>query len=439
MTLKCLLLVGGKGLRLGSPLPKQFLNLAGKKIYLHTLDAFLANPEFEEILLVAPPEYHAIIRAELNDPRIRIIEGGKTRQESAYRGLLACGEETEFVVIHDAVRPLISHEIIAANIAAVKEHGAVDTCIPSTDTIAHSRDGKVLDSIPKRSEYLRGQTPQSFAYSLILEAHEKSNQENPTDDCTLALLAGYPVHVVPGSEENIKITTELDLTLAEQLLRGRHTLGGTERSIAGKTYAITGGTGGIGSALATLLEEQGATPLLLSRKSKCHPVDLRNYYETEALFAKLGPLDGLINCVGHLQLGNFDTLTLEEIDQLIETNLTAPLYACRCAEVNPGGHILNLASSSYSRGRKGYALYSAAKAALVNFTQALAEERPDLHVHPVIPQRTDTPMRRENFPGENPASLLSPRRVAELLLYLLKHQGSSGALHEIRATLSPQI
>ncbi len=428
-----ILLMGGTGKRFGSEAPKQFLNLSGKKIYLHTLDIFLTFLEFQEILLICHPDHIEAVQTETASPRIRVIPGGYSRKDSTYQGLLACHPETTYVVIHDAVRPFISYKIIQDNLNALKKHDAVDTCIPSADTIVHAENIDTITSIPSRTHYLRGQTPQSFSYPLLLEAHEKYAHHEASDDCRLVLDLGIPVHIVLGSEDNIKITNELDLFLAEQLMqRKTRSLPQTLTSLKGKTFAISGGTGGIGSALATLLKKEGATPLILSKSSKSYPVDLTNYTATETLFKSLGPIDGLINCVGQLSLKPFYSLSSDEIDHLIATNLHSLLYSCRCAQIKTGGHIINLSSSSFSRGRKSYTLYSSAKAAIVNFTQGLADERSDLHINAIAPQRTATPMRSKNFPNEDSTTLLSPFEVAHEILTLLKHTGTTAALLEVR-------
>ncbi|MCB1107201.1 MAG: bifunctional cytidylyltransferase/SDR family oxidoreductase [Chlamydiia bacterium] len=428
-----ILLMGGTGERFGSETPKQFINLSGKKIYLHTLDAFLPFSEFKEILLVCHSDHLATVQKEVASPRIRVIPGGATRQESTYRALLACHPGTTHVVIHDAVRPFVSANIIEANLEALKTHDAVDTCIPSADTIVHAEHFDTITSIPNRAQFLRGQTPQSFSYPLLLEAHKKAVQKDYSDDCRLVLDLKHPVHIVSGLEDNIKITNELDLFIAEQLMRRKsRPLFPPLHSLQGKTFVITGGTGGIGSALAELLKKEGATPLILSKSSPSYPVDLTNFTATQTLFDSLGPIDGLINCVGHLSLKPFHTLTPEEMDHLIASNLHSLLYSCRCAHIRPGGHIINLSSSSFSRGRKGYTLYSSAKAAIVNFTQGLAEECPDLHINAIAPQRTDTPMRLENFPNENRSTLLSPKEVAKEILNLLRQKGTTAALIEVR-------
>lgn len=435
--MKALLLMGGEGHRFGSETPKQFLNLSGKKVYLHTLAAFLEFDEFEEILLICHPDWVQRVREDVSSPRVRVIEGGYSRQDSSYRGLLACGKETKFVVIHDAVRPFISKEIIRQNINALKKHNAVDTCIPSDDTVVHSLSFDTITSIPKRSLYLRGQTPQSFAYPLILEAHEKATDQLSSDDCSLVLNLGEPVHIVPGSPDNIKLTNELDLFLAEQLMRlkNRSTMAGTH-SLKGKTFAITGGTGGIGSKLAEILNKEGAKTLILSKSSPDYPVDLTAFEEVSEAFDTItkihGPLDGLINCVGHLALKPFKQLSSDEIDHLIQTNLHSLLYSCRCVKLKKGGHVINLSSSAFSRGRKEYTVYSATKAAIVNFTQGFAEEHPELQINVVVPQRTNTPMRRTNFPDENLSTLLTPLEVAEEILHVLRSEHTTGTILEVR-------
>ncbi len=427
-----ILLMSGTGERFGSDIPKQFLNLSGKKIYLHTLEAFLPFTEFQEIILVCHKKHMEKVQKEVSAPHIRVVEGGHTRQDSSYRGLLACGAETTHVVIHDAARPFVSTKIIQDNLDALKKYDAVDTCIPSTDTIVHASSFDTISDIPSRAEYLRGQTPQSFSYPLILEAHEKAPDKNASDDCTLVLKQDRPIHIVPGAESNIKITGELDLFLAEQLMRRKSRSPAKQTlSLKGKTFAIAGGTGGIGSALATLLKKEGAIPLILSKSSPDYPIDLTDFEATQKLFKSLGPLDGLINCVGHLSIKPFHALSPAEIDHLIATNLHTLLYSCHTAQIKPGGHIINLSSSSFSRGRKSYTLYSSAKAAIVNFTQGLAEERPDLHINAVVPQRTATPMRTTNFPSEDPSTLLFPEEVAQEILILLK-QKATGSLFEVR-------
>src|SRR3990167_6803230 len=378
MIFKAVILMGGEGLRCKSDLPKQFLNLSGKKIYLRTLDVFLSFAEFKEIILVCNSMFISHVREEIKSPHVRVVAGGKTRQASSYRGLLAAGAETDYVVIHDAVRPFVSKRIIEDNLKALEKYKAVDTCIPSTDTIVYAKNRDVIDAIPNRSDYWRGQTPQSFSYPLILKAHEKAPHANHSDDCSLVLHLGEKVHIIQGSEDNIKITNELDLFLAEQLFRIKnHPFSPNLQTLKGKRFAITGGTGGIGNAIAAFLKNEGADSLIISPSSPSFPTDLTDFTKTKTLFESIhneyGELDGLINCMGQLIVKPFHTLCLDEIDSLITTNLNSLIYCCQLAQIKKGGHIVNLPSSSFSRGRKEYAVYSSTKAAVVNFTQGLSE------------------------------------------------------------------
>jgi len=213
-----ILLMAGSGTRFGSQIPKQFHRLSGKKIYQHTLDNFLNTQLFSRIILVCAPEYIKQIQKENSfKNQVYVVEGGQNRQASSLKGLLACPSHTEIVVIHDAVRPFVSKEILQKNISLARLHKAVDTCITSGDTLVHTMDLKQIHAIPPRSQYLRGQTPQSFSYALILEAHLNAIQKNSSDDCSLVLAKNHQVFITEGSEYNIKITTELDLFLAEQI------------------------------------------------------------------------------------------------------------------------------------------------------------------------------------------------------------------------------
>ncbi len=436
-----ILLMGGTGERFGSSLPKQFHRLAGKKIYLHTLERFLHSHLFDEILLICPsPWLDQVTQETAHLPHFRILAGGTTRQESSFLALQACTPDTEIVVIHDAVRPFISSEILKENIIQAQQHGAIDTCIPSADTLVHAPSYPLIHTIPLRSEYLRGQTPQSFHYPLILKAHQTAHSDgitNRSDDCSLVLRLGHPIHIVAGSEHNIKITTELDLYLAEQIYRlAPHSLPNPTHPLAGKRYIVTGGTGGIGTAICAQLREQGALPIPVSRTSSTYRADLTSFAETQRVFdqihADLGPVDGLINSIGQLQLNPLSTLPPSEIDSQLATNLHALIYCCKCAHLHDRAHIVNIASSSYARGRSDFTVYSSAKAAVVNFTQGLAEERPHLFINAIVPQRTHTPMRTQNYPEEALDTLLTPGEVASEILTLLGHHGLTGSIIEIR-------
>jgi 2-C-methyl-D-erythritol 4-phosphate cytidylyltransferase len=212
-----ILLMGGSGVRFCSQIPKQFCLLAGKPLYRYALETMLETGLVDEILLVCHPNWPLE-----TEGIVRSVAGGATRQESSWAGLNGFLERPGIVLIHDAVRPFLTRSIILENLDAAIESGAADTCIASADTLVHAPLGDWIGSIPKRSEFLRGQTPQTFRYELIFRAHERARKlslSHVTDDCRLVLDLGEKVRIVKGSEENLKITSEFDLRVAESLLK----------------------------------------------------------------------------------------------------------------------------------------------------------------------------------------------------------------------------
>lgn len=225
-----IILAGGIGSRMGMvDQPKQFIDIYGKPILIHTLEAFDMHPDIDGIVVVCLPEWHEDVRIWLRKYEINkvkwIANAGETRQESVYNGLMAIKDavkEDDIVVIHDSARPLISNRIITDNINGAKEYKAVDTVIPSADTIIKSINGAEINDVPKRHELYLGQTPQSFEYALIVDAHQYA-QENTiveaTDDCQLVLKKGHSVQLVQGDKLNFKITTMEDLLLLKAIVK----------------------------------------------------------------------------------------------------------------------------------------------------------------------------------------------------------------------------
>lgn len=229
-----IILAGGSGTRMGSDIPKQFIDIYGKPLIIHTIESFDANPNIDSIAIACKKEWQEDLRIWIRKYGINkvqwIVDGGDTRQESIYKSLMTIGKECgedDIVVIHDSARPLISQRIINENIEGAKEFGAVDTVIPSADTIVKSIDENTIDSVPLRKELYLGQTPQSFKYSMILDAHNKAIENNnleATDDCQLVLALKKDVHLVRGDKLNFKITTFEDLLLLKAVIK----LGKTE-------------------------------------------------------------------------------------------------------------------------------------------------------------------------------------------------------------------
>jgi 2-C-methyl-D-erythritol 4-phosphate cytidylyltransferase len=216
----------GAGARMGGRTPKQFLRLPRASILLATLTHFAHHRSVDRVVVVAPPD--GIDRAErLLKPLIgrvdlRVVAGGKERQDSVALGLDALGSPSApIVMVHDAVRPFITPMLIDAVATAALEHGAAICALPVRDTVKRVTNGFVEATIDRASLW-SVQTPQAFRADLLREAHDKARREGirGTDDAMLVERLGHPVRVVPGLDQNIKITTPADLRAARRFATG---------------------------------------------------------------------------------------------------------------------------------------------------------------------------------------------------------------------------
>ncbi len=228
MRMVAVVLGGGVGQRLGAGMPKQLLTLGGRTLVEWCVAAFETAPGIDEILVVMARGYTGQVEALLGDryPKVTaVIEGGRDRADSVRAALAAiasrepgdCG-----VLLHDAARPLVDQRIIADCVAALRVHDAAGVAVPASDTMVVTGNG-VMQSMPRRETLHRCQTPQCFRLSVISRAHELAAADpgfSPTDDCGVVMryLPDVPVHIVPGSERNIKVTYPQDLAVAEALL-----------------------------------------------------------------------------------------------------------------------------------------------------------------------------------------------------------------------------
>lgn len=228
------ILAGGIGSRMGNvPLPKQFLDLDGKPIIIHTVEKFVLENEFDEIIIATPEKWVSHIKDILTkygliNERIRVIKGGTDRNETIMNIIQAIDDkkgvsDEDIIVTHDAVRPFLTHRIIKENIDSALQYGAVDTVIPATDTIVTSEDGEIISSIPVRSEMYQGQTPQSFNINLLRNNYNSLSPERKlvlTDACKILVESNEKVKLVHGELFNIKITTPYDLKVANSIIKG---------------------------------------------------------------------------------------------------------------------------------------------------------------------------------------------------------------------------
>jgi 2-C-methyl-D-erythritol 4-phosphate cytidylyltransferase len=220
-----LIVAGGTGTRFGGPIPKQYALLAGVPILLRTLRVFDACECVERLVVAVPPEDVAFVgdtmlaAAALNKS-VAVVAGGARRQDSVFNGLAAVPSEATVVVIHDAVRPLVTCAAISACADAARQHGACIVAWPVWDTLKRVSSAGCIDATLPREDVWMAQTPQAFRSAVIRTAHARARRERvpATDDASLVERMGTTVHVLPGSLRNLKITTAEDLALAEALL-----------------------------------------------------------------------------------------------------------------------------------------------------------------------------------------------------------------------------
>lgn len=219
---------GGRGARMGGHIPKQFLSLGGVPILVHSLRVLEAVPAITHIILAVPEterEYclHEIVTRYQLSKVTKIVAGGERRQDSVRHGLMAVQEGVEVILVHDAVRPLITSDVVERVIARAKETGAAIAAIPMRDTVKRVGQEGMIDATVDRTPLWLAQTPQAFRTGLLRDAHRKAHLErfDATDDAQLLEWMGFPVAVVEGSEENIKITRPQDLAVGEAILAAR--------------------------------------------------------------------------------------------------------------------------------------------------------------------------------------------------------------------------
>lgn len=218
-----IIVAGGKGLRMGGEIPKQFMEIGGLPVLMHTLKRFREYSETLNIILVLPHDqqkfWHNLCEKHHFDVKHQVVDGGETRFDSSKNGLSVIPDDEEGVVgIHDGVRPFVSVDVIERCFETARDEFACIPVLPVTDTIRyvdqHGGGKNVM-----RSDYRVVQTPQTFDIGLIKQAFHQPYQENFTDDASVVEALGCQVQMVEGNRENIKITTPFDLIVAEALLR----------------------------------------------------------------------------------------------------------------------------------------------------------------------------------------------------------------------------
>ena len=432
------ILAGGVGSRLGLNTPKQFYKVAGKMVVEHTIDAFEKNEHIDEIAIVSHPFYIDKFESMMlhnNWKKVKkILKGGKERYDSSLSAIQAYGDDNVNLIFHDAVRPLVSQRIIDDVCTALTDHKAIDVALPAVDTIIEAEENYIVN-IPDRSRLRRGQTPQAFDCETIKKAYEKALQDpdfKATDDCGVIIkyMPEIPIYVVPGEESNMKLTYKEDTYLLDKLFQLKSSelpeYANPSAQLKGKVTVIFGGSYGIGLETFKLLESYGAQVYSFSRSTTNTNVGNREdvIAALKEVHEKEGHIDYVINTAGILNKEPLSNMDYSVIQNAIQTNYVGVINIA--IESYPylketKGKLVFFTSSSYTRGRAFYSIYSSTKAAIVNFVQAIAQEweAVGITINCINPERTKTPMRVKNFGVEPDDTLLKAETVAKTTVHSL--------------------
>lgn len=444
-----IVLASGAGVRFSSEIPKQFLKLAGKTVLEHTLDVFELHLAVDEIIVVVSGENRLLTQEIVTRAAYKkvskIIIGGATRQASVASGISAIQGDSHKVLVHDAVRPLLNAVTISRCINALDDYAAVDTAIPSSDTIIHIDEQNCIVDIPPRAQLRLGQTPQAFRAGILRKAHDLANNDNSlavTDDCGLILHYKLgPIGVVDGDVSNIKITYPSDIYLADRLFQLRSSQIHNQQDLIdlnGKIVIVFGAGRGIGQRIAQLADMYGGHVVAVSRSTGVDITDVNAVRNTLSNAKRAyGRVDIVINTAGILRTGLLAGQDYDLITEQIMTNVQGSVVVAREAfevmQATGGGSVVLFTSSSYTRGRAMSAVYSATKAAVVNLTQGLAQEYESFNVriNAINPERTATPMRTENF-GNEPQDILLDVDTVALVTLAVSLSSATGEVIDVR-------
>lgn len=223
-----IIIAGGSGKRMGQDIPKQFINVGEKPIIVYTLEAFQKHPSIDNIIVVCIDGWHDILSAYAKQFNITklcsIVSGGSCGQESIKNGLDEAArlfDKDDMILIHDAIRPMVSNDIISDNIAKCKLYGNATVVAPCTTVVLEKTDETFSEKVINRDNLLLTQTPQAFILSDILSAHQEAKEKGITDSvasCSLYIELGRKVFYSVGDETNIKLTRPGDIQIFKALL-----------------------------------------------------------------------------------------------------------------------------------------------------------------------------------------------------------------------------
>lgn len=227
-----LIIAGGVGVRMHQDIPKQFINVQDKPVIIYTLEVFQSHPNIDAIEVVCLDGWHDILWAYARQFGIskleNIVNGGETGQESIRKGLFDLAkryhDDDDIVLIHDAIRPMVSADIISDNIRVCRQYGNATTVIPCTSVMLRTGDSVVSEDQVPRDNLKITQTPQTFYINELIEVHREANKrklEPSIASCALYIEMGKKVYLSAGSEKNIKLTTSEDIEIFSALLNSK--------------------------------------------------------------------------------------------------------------------------------------------------------------------------------------------------------------------------
>lgn len=213
-----MIVAGGQGRRIGGPVRKQYLEIAGRPVLLRAVLPFLHHPRIQQTVVVLPPEDASAPPPWLAELGVRIVPGGAERGDSVWKGLQAVGDDVDLVLVHDGARPFVTGDVIDRVLEGCAGGGAI-AAVPVTDTIKQVGDDHTITGTPDRSGLWQAQTPQGFPRGGLVRAYERARADGvaATDDAALYERYVGPVRVVMGSYRNLKVTRPEDLRVAEAL------------------------------------------------------------------------------------------------------------------------------------------------------------------------------------------------------------------------------
>jgi len=425
------ILAGGRGERLGDSRPKQLLKIAGKKVIEHTLEVFESHPLIDEMAIVSNADYVRDIEeiAKVNSftKLKKILNGGAERYHSSLSAINSYADQDVNLIFHDAVRPLVNHRIISDCITALEKYNAVDVAIKTTDTIIQVRNG-LIENIPNRNFLYNGQTPQAFNISTIRKAYDlalKDPDFRATDDCGVVkkYLPDESVFVVFGEQFNMKLTYKEDIYLLDKLFQLKSTLNKglilteeIKNALTRTVVVVFGGTYGIGKDILEICKSFGSKVYSFSRSTGIDVSNIENVQKAlKEVYTKEGKINFVVNTAAILEKQPLKNMCYQDVIKSVNVNYLGSIIVAKESYQylqKTRGAILLYTSSSYTRGRSLYSLYSSSKAAIVNFVQALSEEWDDVRINCINPERTKTPMRIKSFGIEPEDSLLKSEEVA---------------------------